>query len=183
MKIKKCFFCKKITHTPIQITEIKDDGAVETIYSCQKCREAWWDDDTKSMKPVPTPPPAVDVTHITTAEDLLAFIAGCSLKSGKEPCGCGMTEREFDANGRFGCPACYTHFSEKVEQLVLPYHKGREHNGKRPTRGIIEALMADPVEKEKILKLRYAKALELEEYEKCAELKKELDLLKPPPPQ
>ncbi len=70
---------------------------------------------------------------------------------------------------------CYSFFKKKMKELVFPYHGASRHAGKRPKANYVETLMCDPVEREKILKLRYAKALELEQYEKAAEIKKELD--------
>ena len=89
-----------------------------------------------------------------------------------------MTLEEFNTHGRFGCADCYLHFEIIMEELVYPYHKAKAHVGKRPKRQLAEKLENDPVEKLKLLKLRYAKALELEEYEKLADLLKEIEDVK-----
>ena len=89
-----------------------------------------------------------------------------------------MTLEEFNGHGRFGCSECYSHFEIIMEKLVYPYHKARQHVGKSPKREMAEKLENDPVEKLKFLKLKYAKALELEEYEKLADLVKEIEDVK-----
>ena len=61
-----------------------------------------------------------------------------------------------------------------MKDLVFPFHQARFHEGKKPKRHYIDSLMQDPVEKEKILKLRYAKALELENYEQAKIIKEQL---------
>jgi replicative DNA helicase len=43
-----------------------------------------------------------------------------------------LTNEDFEKHGRFGCPKCYDHFTEKMEQLVYPFHKGNVHTGKIP---------------------------------------------------
>lgn len=179
MKLNKCFFCNKITYTPVHLTEVNENGTVDAFDLCANCAEKYMNDiDSGTDKSQDNNPNIIDLTHITTPEQLLSLLTNVSPESGTVgACECGMTEKEFEEHGRFGCPKCYTHFKEKMEKYVFPFHKGREHNGKRPKAHFLEVLMQNPVEKLKILKLRYAKALELEQYEKAAEIKKEIDLL------
>lgn len=115
----------------------------------------------------------LDLTHINTPEELLDFIQEIRQPQ-IEPCKCGMTLDDFNIHGRFECSECYSHFEIIMEQLVYPYHKARSHVGKRPKRQFEN----DPFEKLKILKLRYAKALELEEYEKLTDILKDIDDVK-----
>ena len=62
-----------------------------------------------------------------------------------------------------------------MESLVYPWHNARKHTGKIPIRQMRELWMSTDEEKLKLLKLRYAKALELEEYEKLDGLQQEID--------
>jgi len=175
MMISQCFFCNKTTYTPYRITEITD-GTVESYRMCKKCGDEFMSD---FKKPEPKKEVELDLSHIKTPEELLGFIQ--NMREGLDelpPCeGCGLTLKEFDKHGRFGCPKCYEHFEQRMEELVYPFHKAREHVGKRPKHQIEKEIEQDPVEKLKLLKLRYAKALELEEYEKCGDLKKQIDEL------
>jgi protein arginine kinase activator len=48
-------------------------------------------------------------------------------------CDCG--QRDFERNGRFGCPACYGTFAGLLTPLLKRMHRGPEHRGKIPARG------------------------------------------------
>ncbi len=157
--IKPCFQCNQNVEISVQVTDILDDGTIRTRYFCRQCRGDQLNHEI------------ADFSKITTAEELLVFLT--DLKS--NACSCGTNETEFDKIGKFGCPQCYVHFKNKMEEIVFLFHKAKEHVGKRPKTDRIELLMQDPVEKQKILKLRYAKALELEKYEEAAELRKQMD--------
>ena len=65
-----------------------------------------------------------------------------------------------------------------MKEQVFPFHGACEHVGKRPKRSQEDKWMSDPVEKEKVLKLRLARAVEVEDYERAAELKKQLAEMK-----
>jgi len=166
--LKKCFQCNKITYTPFHVTEIAKDKTFYAYDLCKLCGE-----DLMNI------PQKTDLTHITTPEQLLNFISGSVLAGQKDktlPCnGCGLTIDEFNVNGRFGCAACYTHFTEKMEKLVFPCHAANCHVGKFPKKQLEVFWNSTPEEKIKLLKIRLAKAVELEEYEKAAEIKVELE--------
>jgi protein arginine kinase activator len=175
MAIKQCFQCKKITYVPFHITDVLSDGSVHSYDICGKCGE--------NLSPPKEKKETLDLSHITTPEQLLEFIAGQikPTKSPGPPCPqCGLTPAEFDKTGKFGCPACYDHFTEKLTELVFPYHKADSHVGKIP-KSYLRQKAEDPVEKLKLLKLRMAQAIELEKYELAAEIKKELNELAPKP--
>ena len=168
MSLKKCFQCNKITNTPYHVTEISKDKSVYSYDLCERCGEGLID-----------VPQKVDLNHIKTPEQLLEFISGGKLPE-KEPhnppCpNCGLTIEEFDVKGKFGCATCYDHFTERMEQLVFPYHKAKTHVGKFPKKYMENLWNSSPEEKTKLLKLRLAKAVELEEYEKAAQIKIELE--------
>lgn len=171
--ISKCFFCEKITYTPFHVTELTD-GTAHSYDMCKSCGMDYFKEEQPGPKKA-KPMKKLDLTHIKTPEELLEFLSGMTKPEvpPRKPCECGMTIEEFDEYGKFGCAKCYSHFEDKMEELVYPYHGAREHFGKRP-KNITEN---DPVEKLKLLKLQYAKALELEEYEKCPDLKKQIDEL------
>jgi len=175
--INKCFLCDKITYVPFHVTEI-NDGKVISYHMCKQCGTEYTQDAFKQKQ---EPMKKLDLTHIKTPEELLNFLSGVhqAPKSDKEPCVCGMTIAEFDDKGKFGCAQCYEHFDEKMEELAYPWHGARQHVGKQPKRQMAELMENDPVEKLKLLKLKYAKSLELEEYEKLADLKKQIDEISP----
>lgn len=178
MTIKKCFQCNKFTHTPIHVTEISKDKSVYTYDLCKKCGNKLMDAE-KTEK--------IDLSHIKTPEQLLDFMAAgiqsmLPKEPPKPPCpGCGLTIEEFDTKGRFGCAKCYGHFTERMEQLVFPYHKANSHVGKIPKKYMSDLCNSSVEEKRKLLKLKMAKAIELEEYENAAQIKIELQALETPP--
>jgi protein arginine kinase activator len=187
MKPNKCSLCNQLTHTPIHFTDIEKDGSVNSFHMCQKCGSPYMEEANGKIEQTPEETnmhqqQTIDLSNIKTPEELLHFLTGLKVKPApnpdSKPCSCGMSEEEFDNTGRFGCQHCYKHFPEKMEEWVFPFHKAKAHTGKKPKRNYIESLMQNPVEKEKILKLRYAKALELEAYEQAAVIKKELENLK-----
>ena len=171
----KCIFCDS-PNTVYNITE-EIDGASETFEMCAECGKEYMKDlvsenKEESMK-------TVDLTSINTPEALLNLIfqigGSEAAKTAKDPCRCGMTSQEFESKGRFGCPHCYDHFQEEFDTLVVPYQKSNEHVGKRPKPK--PNLNETPEERIKTLKLRLAKASEIEDYETAAKLKKELDAM------
>lgn len=181
MKFSKCFLCDKLIYTPYHVTEIEGES-VESFSLCKNCGKEY-------MKAETPQPEKVDLSHIKTPEELLGFLTGMKEiprgipKEIKDPCECGLTLQEFDEHGKFGCAKCYDHFSERLEQVVYPYHGADTHTGKYPRRQMREKWESSPDEKIKLLKLRYAKAIELEEYEKASEINKELkELLSQSPP-
>lgn len=194
IELKKCFYCTKLKFCPVKLTEIKDDGTVANCDVCQKCADLHLEKKEAEPKPkmqAVVAPDAVikkknvDVSHIKTPQELLSFLMGTPSPGSPDaipPCECGTTEAEFDQTGRFGCPKCYTHFEAKMSEQVFPFHGASEHVGKKPKRSREEMWMSDPVEKEKVLKLRLAKAVEVEDYERAAELKKQLAEMRPSEP-
>jgi protein arginine kinase activator len=157
----KCFLCEKKKFCPIHVTE-NNNGKWESFDLCPDCANQYFYEPPKQKK-------VVDLTDVETPEQLIDFISAHQVET-KPPCPqCGTTLKGFDEKGRFGCVKCYDHFAERMEELVYPYHDGaRKHEGKIP-----KSLLHN--DKEKILKLRLAKAVEIENYEWAAEIKRELD--------
>lgn len=168
-KKTKCFFCEKKIYCPYSITEI-EKGQVESYHMCAKCGEEY----NKVLQKTKSNPVYQDVTLIKTPDQLIDLLFGLGGIEVKPPCQCGLTSTEFEKTGRFGCEYCYTHFPDMLEQFVFPYHNASRHYGKRPKN--YEKPM-DKEEKRKLLKLKLAKAVELEEYEKAGVFKKELEQL------
>jgi len=185
MKIRKCFFCNQLVHTPIQITEI-DEGQVTSVDLCAQCGKEYM--EALEQQPVmAAPSEELNMAQITTAEELVELLTNAEnvlfpkKHPDKKPCDCGMTLQKFDENGKFGCAKCYEHFDDIVEQVVIPYHKADQHTGKRPKHQI-QKMLDTPEEQLKILKLRLAQAIELEEYEKAAVYNQQIKEITQPPP-
>lgn len=169
----KCNKCNSEDYTPVHVTSLID-GKIEVSHMCEKCGTDYiCSFYPKSSEKVEEMHQTIDLNKIDSPEKLLDFIM--SLGHEEKPCLCGMTEKEFEEIGRFGCQHCYFHFSKSVNELVVPFHQANYHYGKKPKKHYIEKMMQNPAEKIKILKLKYAKALELENYEQAKMIKEELD--------
>lgn len=180
----KCTFCDA-RQSFYYVTELKNGKVVETFQMCADCGREYMKSVMKELEPEQTESGAKVMT-ITTPEQLLNFLDQLSLKTGvpskKKPCPrCGWTVKDFQTKGRFGCPDCYDHFSDEFDAVVVPYQKADEHNGKRPKRP--RHVDESPEEQLKTLKLRLAKAVEIEDYESAALLKQQLKTLNPSPPE
>ncbi|MBL6763335.1 MAG: UvrB/UvrC motif-containing protein [Verrucomicrobiae bacterium] len=116
-----------------------------------------------------------DPTGFSLADMLLGLGASSELEEagdGDAKCSaCGYTHADFKKAGRFGCPECYQTFSDGLEQLLKPMHKGLRHVGKAPRgrkkfRGIEQKI--------KTLEKKLAKAVSNENYEQAAEFRDEI---------
>ena len=171
MALKKCFKCNKVSYAPYRVTEITKEKKINSYDLCKKCGDAIVNIDKKSEI-------SIELSQVKTPEQLFDFICGVKQlkkKSDKPPCPqCGFTIEDFDKTGRFGCQTCYNHFTEKMEELVYPYHKANSHVGKMPKKYWADKCNSSVEEKTKLLKLQLAKAIELEEYEKASQIKLEI---------
>lgn len=88
---------------------------------------------------------------------------------------CGMTYEQFTQVGRFGCADCYKSFDSKLEPILKRVHSGNHtHAGKLPERigGGIQIQRQIETLKQELKGL-----IELEEFEKAAELRDQIRLL------
>ncbi|HAE42173.1 MAG TPA: hypothetical protein DCG34_04545 [Clostridiales bacterium] len=81
---------------------------------------------------------------------------------------CHMTYDEFRKYGKFGCSHCYQAFRSRLTPLLRNIHGHDSHTGKVPVQGNGELRTSRELEK---LKDRLKEAIELEEYEKAAEIR------------
>lgn len=171
MSLKKCFQCKEITYTPYSVTEINGHKSFYVYNLCEKCG-----------KELINPSKKVELFDIKSPQQLLDFISGISIDFENEtPCPkCGLTIEQFNSKIKFGCSKCYDHFKEKSQSIIFPYHKATHHVGKIPRRQMNDFWNSTPEEKMKLLKLKLAKAIELEEFEKAAQIKIEIQNQNPP---
>lgn len=181
MKIGICFFCDQLKYVPYHVTEINPNKSVDSVVMCSECGAQYINDiapkgsSGSDMKMSKSNENGVD-DIINSIEELKDFIFGTSMHQpvqSEKVCKCGWTEKDFNKCGRMGCPECYNCFTNQMKSVVYPYHGSSSHCGKSPKK---KALVT-PEDKLKLLKLQYAKALELEEYEKLRDLKRQIDEL------
>ena len=95
---------------------------------------------------------------------------------------CGMTFRHFLDWGKFGCAHCYEAFGDQLEPVFKKFHFRTDYRGKHPGDAPVR-LKSDgfsgetvkgesPIEK---LERRLKEAVEKEDYETAATLKKQID--------
>lgn len=178
---KKCFNCdiiikkNKIFH----ITELKENGMNNIFNLCEKCVKNY-------IKNIPfyyknfNKKDDIEIIHIKTIKETYHFINGVEQKEEnlKKPCECGTTQEDIQIKKSIGCSKCYDHFKKELEKIIKKVQPFCKHFGKKPKTKLVfpnwDKIKNDE-EKLKLLKLYYAKALELEEYEKLSELKSRID--------
>ncbi|HBH13059.1 MAG: Nucleotide excision repair protein [Clostridiales bacterium 38_11] len=81
---------------------------------------------------------------------------------------CLMTYDEFRKFGKFGCSHCYSTFKSRLSPLISNIHGNTNHIGKVPDKSAGEMKIGRELDK---LKKYLREAIELEEYEKAAEIR------------
>ncbi len=160
-----CQICKEREAT-IHFTNVVG-SKVEKIHLCSHCAEEKGFDYLKKSN--------------FAMGDLLAGLldtsakpSGKKVKAGGCP-NCGTSYSSFKKVGRMGCSRCYEYFEKQLMPLLRSVHADTRHLGKVPTR-YSKKVSAE----RKVLKLQEEldRAVELENYEKAAELRDEIKKLK-----
>jgi protein arginine kinase activator len=159
----------KTTH----VTEI-NNKIVTSLDLCHLCKDKYMSDLEKEKDPK---------KDIETVMDFLSKIgikSAIQLKPEEikklEPCSkCGLTLKEFAILSRIGCENCYTHFQTQINGVISRCQAGMVHVGKVPKKWQERQAVAG--EDLKTLKLKLKKAIELENYEAAAVLKKKIEEL------
>lgn len=155
----RCAFCNIATHCPVKAIDINQDN-VEEYYLCESCGNQYIQFHT-------------EINHLNfNPSDTVAYFNAKPQLS----CDCGLTKSEFERVGRFGCAKCYTFFKTEMKEIATAYHNAKIHLGKKPKKQTKE----NPEEIKKLLKLKFAKAIESEDYEEAATIKKELEKFNSP---
>ncbi len=115
--------------------------------------------------------------------DILAGIAGDTGMLGAESeaekliCeGCGLTFDQFTRQGRFGCGDCYSSFRPRLESIMRKIHGASIHRGRNPqvAEGVVEDGQTLPIQEEERISDELRKAIEMEDFERAAELRDRL---------
>lgn len=117
--MKKCGRCSK--PAVLHITELRH-GEVQALHLCESCAKEYLS-QAPSGAPDEMPPGA----EAEAAEDLDEL--------DQRVCpSCGITFKEFRAQGRLGCPHDYVAFEDELLPLLENIHGETEHCGKIPKR-------------------------------------------------
>ena len=153
----QCDICGKKKAT-VHLTEIVDEQMTE-MHLCEECaREK-----------------SVQMEQQFGLADLLAGLADFG-KSTKEEikesvkcANCGMSYDEFRKFGRLGCSQCYESFKMHLGTLLKKVHGSNHHLGKTPTK--IPPSEKKMIENLQELKIELAQAIQMEDFEKAAEIR------------
>ena len=163
-----CEHCHKETAVVSYILSIGDQE--KEMHLCQHCLEKLMTEDLALKKNI---------------DEGLAGVLGAMLQmmsqgqeektSGKECPQCHTSWQEFKETGLLGCSKCYEVFGEDLKKIIYQFHGNTQHRGAMPSH-----LEEDDYQSRKLLDLKEAlkEAVDLENYEKAAELRDEINRLK-----
>ncbi|MCD4782044.1 MAG: UvrB/UvrC motif-containing protein [Candidatus Omnitrophica bacterium] len=152
-----CDICAKKKAT-VHLTEIVDDQMTE-MHLCEDCAKE----------------KSVQMEQQFGLADLLAGLTdfGKHVKNHKKDelkCHhCGMTYDEFRKLGRLGCSECYETFKDNLSSLLKKIHGANNHLGKAPCK--LTAQARKKIDSLQDFKTQLLKAIQLENFEKAAELR------------
>lgn len=91
---------------------------------------------------------------------------------------CGTSFRRFLDSGKFGCAHCYEAFADRLDPVLHKLHYNTEYKGKIPQDMHLRMTRKeDPGDRLEKLREEKAVAVENENYERAAQLKKEIEAL------
>ncbi len=88
---------------------------------------------------------------------------------------CDCSQRDFERQGRFGCPTCYGTFTGVLRPMLQRLHRGPEHRGKIPVRGADPAAVRHRLAR---LQAELSEAVRGEKFEGAAQTRDAIALLK-----
>ncbi len=163
----KCQNCGS-ENAVIHLTQIVDDE-MKTLHLCERCAA----EKGLETSTVPENFPLTDFLAKMGPEEKTPAehppVGSCSF--------CGLEFSEFKELGRLGCPHCWSSFEVQLRGLLRRIHGGSQHLGK-------VYLSPDPSvsEREKrldALRRKLQRAVELEDFERAAELGDEIRAAEP----
>jgi len=163
----KCDSCDEF-EAVVHLTQI-ENNEMTVVHLCEACA-------AEQGLDAPSGTPSLPLA------DFLAEMSGDPATSASsaapERCPfCGLTFEEFREVGRLGCPECWSTFEDQLQGLLRRVHGGTAHLGK-------VYLPPDPSasEREKrlqALRRRLERAVELEDFERAAEIRDEIRAFEP----
>ncbi len=152
-----CDICGKKKAT-VHLTEIVDEQMSE-MHLCEECARQ----------------KSVHMEQQFGLADLLAGLADFGKPMGEAEkidlqCrNCGMTYEDFRKFGRLGCSECYEAFKGQLAALLKKVHGSNQHLGKTPVR--MPQSEKKRIEGFQDLKNQLMQAIQMEDFEKAADLR------------
>lgn len=150
----KCDLCAK--PATVHLTQIVN-SKIHKVDLCEACAQA------KGV----TDPSGFSLADLLLKASLNPEPSGVDTKCES----CGFTQQDFKKTGRFGCPACYSHFSGLLEPLLDTMHKGSTHTGKVPQRALARKSLYERLTQ---LETELDQAIKAERYEDAARFRDEI---------
>jgi len=149
----KCDLCSK--PATVHLTQIVNNK-IHKVDLCETCAQAKGVTDPSGF----------------SLADLLLKASLNPEPAGEVKCeSCGFTQQDFKKSGRFGCPACYDHFTRMLEPMLETMHKGSTHTGKVPERIAERKSLYERLTK---LETELDQAIKSERYEDAARFRDEI---------
>jgi len=163
----KCENCDS-DNAVIHLTQIVDDE-MKTLHLCDRCAA----EKGLETSTVPVNFPLTDFLANMGPEERSPTeetpTRSCSF--------CALTFAEFKKTGRLGCPHCWSSFEAQLRGLLRRIHGGSQHVGK-----VYLSPDSSVSEREKrldALRRKLQRAVELEEFERAANLRDEIRATEP----
>jgi len=162
-----CQFCKKRDAT-IHVTNV-DNNKVRAIHICAQCAEERGLDELKKSN--------FAMTDFVAGLFDSAFAAAEKGVSPDSCPNCGTSYSAFQEVGRLGCSQCYEFFQKQLIPLLRSIHGNTRHLGKIPQRYGRQVNLRRKV---RDLQEELNLAIQLEQFERAAELRDEIRTLSEP---
>ncbi len=156
-----CQFCKKREAT-IHVTNV-ESNKVRAIHICAPCAEERGFDELKKSN--------FTMTDFVAGLFDSAFAAAEKGISPDSCPNCGTSYSAFQEMGRLGCSQCYEFFQQQLIPLLRSIHGNTRHLGKIPQRFARQVSLR---RKARGLQDELELAIQLEQYERAAELRDEI---------
>jgi protein arginine kinase activator len=159
-----CQFCRKRSAT-IHFTNVVGND-VQKIHICRSCAEEKGFEYLKK-------------SNFEKNDLLAALVTGASKRkagSTRRCENCGRTYAAFSKSAGLGCSKCYESFSEDIAKVLKRIHGNARHLGKSPRRNCSEKVHAR--RRVRALEEELRMSVELENYERAAELRDEIKVLR-----
>lgn len=168
----KCQICK-VNEANIVFTQIVNNEKV-VLHICTQCAgtKGLTVEIGKGAKPLPEPLlDAVKSAHkvVNKAPAPVEEIPDITCDS------CGQTYAEFKSSGLFGCEHCHLAYGEHVKTLLMQIHGATAHEGRTPSTEVTKEVQ----DRQRLKKLKgeLSRSVEVEDYERAAKLRDEIDSL------
>jgi protein arginine kinase activator len=173
-----CQDCKK-REAQVHLTQIVNNEKM-SLALCKECAAARGFHSPLDNVPFPL---AEILSGLTTA---LPSTGSLQIETASLKCpNCGLTFTEFTSIGRFGCGGCYKAFRTRLEGIMRKVHGASLHRGTIP--GLVDKTdsknLPMPIKEEERLEAELKKAIDSEEFERAAEIRDKLKLVKQEVPE